>query len=313
MTLREYIHGMRLRTLPLGAAPVIAGTALSYADRALSSTLFWTVAVLCLCVAVFLQISANFANDYSDGIRGTDIHRAHADDETAQNSAPSRLVAAGVQPRLVLIAAAVNAVIACAAGLAVTILTGHWWFIALGAVCLLAGWYYVGGRHPYGYCGLGEIAVFIFFGLVPVLGTAYALSGTITFSGIYTACILGLIAMGVLCINNLRDVDSDEVAGKRTWMVMTGRTTGTRVTTGILVGAIVLVTLPWCNLVFPGFTDSFGSLVWFFAAMLCLIAGIDLIVRAIAATHQRQYRVALPICSCASLCFALMLVFAALP
>lgn len=312
MKARDYIHGMRLRTLPLGIAPVAAAAALSYNNRTdmaqpFSVARFWILVVACLCVAVFLQVAANFANDYSDGVRGTDWLRAG----DARSEGPRRLVAGGIAPKQVLMAAAANATLACIAGLVAVILTGYWWLIAVGLVCLAAAWWYVGGKHPYGYAGFGEISVFVFFGLVPVLGTAYVLTGALRFTDVYAGVILGFIAVGVLCMNNLRDEVSDEQAGKRTWMVMLGGSMG-RVVTGILLGAaILLIVLPWCNVVFPTFTQSFGSLGWFMAGLLAMIACLDMLVRALNALYQRTYNVAMRTCSISALLFALMLIFAA--
>lgn len=133
--------------------------------------------MLCAVVAVGLQIAVNYLNDYADGVRGTDARRG------SDAAGPRRLVASGVDPSHVLLAAAVAALAACAAGLVAVVITGRWWLIALGATCLVAAWGYTNGRHPYGYRGLGELAAFVFFGLVPALGTQYALSGSITVTG----------------------------------------------------------------------------------------------------------------------------------
>lgn len=234
MEISTWIRGARLKTLPLAIAPVVIGAALSWRGVFLysqggdiwhepcpffggqhdlselkfgslvgecqrSAGWFILVAVLCGCVALFLQVAANFANDYSDGIRGTDEGRAvdsarsFAKTPSAESTSmpemlpasqpqhgPARLVASGVSPKKVLAAAGINALIACLCGLAVVTLTGYWWFILVGIACLVADWCYVGGKHPYGYHYLGEIFVFIFFGLVATCGTMFALAGTIS-------------------------------------------------------------------------------------------------------------------------------------
>ncbi|NEG69585.1 1,4-dihydroxy-2-naphthoate octaprenyltransferase [Bifidobacterium choloepi] len=316
---------MRLRTLPLGVAPVVIGASLAHAravygpsagvglaDLAPSAVRlhaegrFWAIAALCLAVAVFLQIAANFANDYSDGIRGTDT------DRESRAAAYPRLVASGVSPRAVLAAAAGNAAIACLAGVGVAAVSGHWWLLLVGACCVAAGWFYVGGRHPYGYHGFGELAVFVFFGLVAVLGTVYALTGTTMFIDWYFAATVGFIAVAVLSVNNLRDCEADEAAGKRTGMVMLGEDRG-RICLELLLGlVIVLVLLPWCNLAVAGFTEIFGSVVWFMLSLLGTILTIELLVRAIVAVHHKEWRRALPTASFSALALALSIVFLAL-
>ena len=169
--------------------------------------------MLCAVVAVGLQIAVNYLNDYADGVRGTDARRG------SDAAGPRRLVASGVDPSHVLLAAAVAALAACAAGLVAVVITGRWWLIALGATCLVAAWGYTNGRHPYGYRGLGELAAFVFFGLVPALGTQYALSGSITVTGVAGSVICGLLSVSVMMVNNLRDLEDDAAHGKRTLMV----------------------------------------------------------------------------------------------
>ena len=189
MGMTIWIRGARPQTLPLGLAPVLVGVAASWRWEALgglrscpafpgrlleehdagdvlgycafSRPWFAVVAMLCAVVAVGLQIAVNYLNDYADGVRGTDARRG------SDAAGPRRLVASGVDPSHVLLAAAVAALAACAAGLVAVVITGRWWLIALGATCLVAAWGYTNGRHPYGYRGLGELAAFVFFGLVP--------------------------------------------------------------------------------------------------------------------------------------------------
>jgi 1,4-dihydroxy-2-naphthoate octaprenyltransferase len=154
-----------------------------------------------------LQIGVNFANDYSDGIRGTDAHRV----------GPARLTASGAAPaKRVRLVAFVFFGIAVLAGLGLTVLTQIWWLPAVGAVALLAAWFYTGGKRPYGYSGLGEIVVFIFFGLVATSGTAFLLVQAIWTDSIIAGAAMGLFAVAVLHINNVRDRATDIAAGKRT-------------------------------------------------------------------------------------------------
>ncbi|GAA0505131.1 1,4-dihydroxy-2-naphthoate octaprenyltransferase [Saccharopolyspora subtropica] len=155
----------------------------------------------------------NFANDYSDGIRGTDDDRV----------GPFRLVGSGsARPAAVRNAAWICFGLAAVAGLGVVVLSGHWWLLAVGALCIAGAWYYTGGKRPYGYAGLGELAVFIFFGLVAVLGTMYVQADTISGFGIGAAVGVGALSSAVLVANNLRDIPSDRVTGKRTLAVLLG-------------------------------------------------------------------------------------------
>jgi 1,4-dihydroxy-2-naphthoate octaprenyltransferase len=166
-----------------------------------------SVVALCFVVALALQIGVNFANDYSDGIRGTDAHRV----------GPARLTASGAAPaKRVRLVAFVFFGIAVLAGLGLTVLTQIWWLPAVGAIALLAAWFYTGGKRPYGYSGLGEIVVFIFFGLVATSGTAFLLVQAIWTDSVLAGAAMGLFAVAVLHINNVRDRATDIAAGKRT-------------------------------------------------------------------------------------------------
>lgn len=207
----DWIGAARLRTLPLAVAPVILGTG---AAQVVDRNLHWVIALACLAVAVLLQIGVNFANDYSDGIRGTDAHRV----------GPARLTASGrVKPRSVLIAAFIFFGIAAIAGLAITIRTQQWWFVVLGLVCIVAAWFYTGGKRPYGYNALGELFVFVFFGLVATLGTTWVQALALPQEAWFGAVGAGLIACAVLLANNLRDIDQDARVGKRTLTVVIGK------------------------------------------------------------------------------------------
>jgi len=202
-TAADWVEAARPRTLPAALAPVLAGTGAAHAAGRAS----FGLAVWCFVVALALQIGVNFANDYSDGIRGTDAERV----------GPMRLVGSGlVRPLLVKIAAFVCFGIAAAAGLVIVVLTGHWWLLAVGAASIVAAWYYTGGKHPYGYSGLGEVFVFVFFGLVAVCGTTYVQAGRITPVSLWAAVAIGSLACALLVANNVRDIDGDRASGKRT-------------------------------------------------------------------------------------------------
>jgi 1,4-dihydroxy-2-naphthoate octaprenyltransferase len=165
-------------------------------------------------VAVSLQIGVNFANDYSDGIRGTDDHRV----------GPARLTGSGkARPRTVLIVALAFFAIAGLAGLALVIRSGQYWLLAVGAVAILAAWFYTGGKRPYGYYGLGELFVFVFFGLVATVGTTFVQALSVPQEAWFGGVAAGLLACAVLLANNLRDIDQDRTAGKRTLTVLIGR------------------------------------------------------------------------------------------
>ncbi|NMH99711.1 1,4-dihydroxy-2-naphthoate polyprenyltransferase [Pseudonocardia acidicola] len=208
-TLAQWIEGARPRTLPTAIAPVLVGTGAALGD----GTVAPGRALLALVVAVALVIAVNFANDYSDGIRGTDDERV----------GPLRLVGSkAAAPAAVRTAAFVGFAIAGLAGLTLVSLSRQWWLIAVGAVCIAGAWFYTGGKRPYGYAGLGEVAVFVFFGLVGVFGTVVTQSGPPGALAIIGAVGVGLLTCAVLVANNLRDIPTDEVAGKRTLAVVLG-------------------------------------------------------------------------------------------
>jgi 1,4-dihydroxy-2-naphthoate polyprenyltransferase len=205
---RDWLAGTRPRTLPAAVVPVFIGTGVAFGYGKFS---LWR-AVLALVVALALQIGVNYANDYSDGIRGSDERRV----------GPTRLVAAGLaRPKQVLAAAFACFGVACVAGLVLAIFTS-WWLILVGAAAVAAGWFYTGGSHPYGYRGFGEIAVFAFFGVAAVAGTAYVQVVRFTWLELIAAIPAGLLSCALLMINNLRDIDSDAEVGKRTLAVRLG-------------------------------------------------------------------------------------------
>lgn len=208
-TAGEWLEGARLRTLPAAVAPVLVGTGAA----AQVNGAHLGRALLAAGVALALQVGVNFANDYSDGVRGTDANRV----------GPLRLTASGAAPPGRVRAAAFASFAAAAVlGLALVALSGHWWLLAVGAAAIAAAWYYTGGRQPYGYLGLGEVGVFLFFGLVAVLGTTYTQADRVTWPAVAGAIGVGLVACALLTVNNIRDVPGDSLAGKRTLAVRFG-------------------------------------------------------------------------------------------
>jgi 1,4-dihydroxy-2-naphthoate polyprenyltransferase len=205
---RDWLGGARPRTLPAAVVPVVVGSGVAFGYGHFS---LWR-GILALVVALALQIGVNYANDYSDGVRGTDERRV----------GPVRLVAAGVAPpRQVLIAALGCFAVACLAGFVLAAVTS-WWLLLLGAAAVAAAWTYTGGSRPYGYRGLGEVAVFAFFGLAAVAGTAFVEMRGLTWLAVAAAVPVGLLACALLVINNLRDIPTDSVTGKRTLAVILG-------------------------------------------------------------------------------------------
>ena len=254
-TARDWIAGARIRTLPLAVAPVAVGTGAAYLfDN--DGGWHWVRALLCLAVAIFLQIGVNYANDYSDGIRGTDAYRV----------GPSRLTGSGAaKPRTVLIVAIVFFALAGVAGVIVSIRSGFPWLIAVGAVCIVAAYFYTGGKHPYGYYALGELFVFVFFGLVATAGTMFVQVGTVSFEAWLGAVAVGLFACAVLMVNNIRDAEQDTLANKRTLAVLAGYWPSR-----VLFALFVLV--PFAILGY--FTVFFGYAIFVYFAMLAAVPAV---------------------------------------
>ena len=204
----QWLEGARPRTLPAAVSPVLAGTGVAaYVDQAV-----WWKALMALVVALALQVGVNYANDYSDGIRGTDADRV----------GPLRLVGSGAATASsVKEAALISFGVAGLFGLVLAITTA-WWIVLVGLVCIVAAWYYTGGRRPYGYYGLGEVMVFVFFGLVAVMGTTYVQIESFPLASFFAALGVGALACAILVANNLRDVPTDSQVGKRTLAVVLG-------------------------------------------------------------------------------------------
>jgi 1,4-dihydroxy-2-naphthoate octaprenyltransferase len=189
----------------------------------------WWKALLALVVALALQVAVNYANDYSDGIRGTDADRV----------GPLRLVGSGAAPAAAVKRAAFLAFgVAAVAGLVLAATTA-WWLLAVGAVSVLAAWFYTGGSKPYGYLGLGEVMVFVFFGLVAVVGTTYVQTETWEWASLWAAVGIGALACAILVANNLRDIPTDLVAGKMTLAVRLGDPRTRALYVFLVVGALV--------------------------------------------------------------------------
>ncbi len=205
-----WIAGARPRTLPISVAPVLVGVACAAA----TGDVRWWRALAALVVSMLLQIGVNYANDYSDGVRGTDADRVGPLRLTGSGAVPARRVLAGAWSCFGL---------AALIGLAVAASTS-WWLLLAGAAAIAAAWFYTGGSKPYGYRGLGDLAVFVFFGLVAVVGTAYvaAQPAEVTWLGVVASIPCGLLAVAVLVVNNLRDIPRDAATGKRTLAVMLG-------------------------------------------------------------------------------------------
>ncbi|MFT4028263.1 MAG: 1,4-dihydroxy-2-naphthoate polyprenyltransferase [Protaetiibacter sp.] len=270
-TLGTWISAARPVTLALAIGPVVLGTG---AAALLMDVWYdhWVRALLCLAVAALLQIAVNYANDYSDGIRGTDTHR----------TGPERLVASGrAKPRHVLVVALVFFGLAAVAGLALVILTQHWWLLAVGVVALAAGWFYTGGKRPYGYAMLGEFAAFLFFGVVAVAGTTFVQVGEVNLESWIGGVCAGLFAAAVLHVNNQRDRASDRAAGKRTLATASGDL-GSRILYALLVLA------PFGALVFYVIFYDLAVYVYF-----ALLAAAPAVLIVLTARTAREYVVAL--------------------
>ena len=208
-TAGDWIQGARPRTLGMAISPVVAASGYAFFIGAFS----WPLAVLCLVLALCMQIGVNFANDYSDGIRGTDSRRV----------GPGRITGAGKAPAKTVLRVALAFFGAGAlAGIAIVVISQQWWLLAVGAVALVAAWFYTGGKRPYGYMAMGELVSGLFFGPVAVVGTVYAMSGEFEEDALIIGIALGLFASAMMLVNNIRDIDTDRAAGKRTLATLLG-------------------------------------------------------------------------------------------
>ncbi|WP_407075386.1 1,4-dihydroxy-2-naphthoate polyprenyltransferase [Parafrigoribacterium soli] len=278
----DWVGGARIRTLPLAVAPVALGSGAAYLLS--MPEWHWVRILLCLAVAVGLQIGVNYANDYSDGIRGTDAYRV----------GPSRLTGSGAaKPRTVLTVALVFFGLAAIAGVIVVILSGSYWLLAVGAVCIVAAYFYTGGKHPYGYYGLGEVFVFVFFGLVATAGTTFVQVGTVNIESWLAGVAAGLLACAVLMVNNLRDLDQDKLAGKRTLAVLVGSRAAR-----ILFGVFALV--PFVILAFFCVFYVKAPLVYF-----SLLAVLPAVIITSTAKTAPEFMVALRLTSITALVYGL--------
>ena len=241
----QWLAGARPRTLPAAVAPVAVGTgAAAHAGSAR-----WWAAALALVVALALQVGVNYANDYSDGVRGTDADRV----------GPLRLVGSGTaSARSVRRAAVAAFAVAAAAGLVLVVASRTWVLLLVGAAAIGAAWYYTGGRRPYGYRGLGELSVFVFFGLVAAVGTAYTQTSQVHLAEVIGGTGCGALACAVLVVNNLRDAPKDAAVGKRTLAVLLGEPRTRLLYAGLLAlaaGAALLggLVAPWAPVALAAF------------------------------------------------------------
>ena len=241
--MQRWILGARPRTLPAAIVPVAVGTAV-----AAGSGVIWWRALLALIVAQALQVGTNYSNDLADGVRGTD-----GPDRTG----PRRLVGSGMaSPAEVRLAAGASFAVAAIAGLVLAVVVTPW-LLLVGAASIAAGWLYTGGPRPYGYMGLGEAFVFVFFGLVATVGSAYVHAREITGLAVLAGSAVGLLACALLVVNNLRDIPTDRIAGKRTLAVRMGERP-TRilyvvlVDAGLVLGSLCALQRPLSLLVMGG-------------------------------------------------------------
>jgi len=280
--IRLWIEGARLRTLPLAIAPVAIGAGAADALQRLDLLLTF----LALGVALFLQIGVNFANDYSDGIRGTDDKRV----------GPLRLTGSkSVKPESVKTAAVLFFGLAAASGFTIVLITGQWWLIAVGLLSIVAAWFYTGGKNPYGYAGLGEIAVFVFFGLVATVGTSYIQIGFVDLNSVLGGIAAGSFAAAVLMVNNIRDIETDKSSSKKTLAVRMGAKWAKRL-------FIFMIWFPFVILFY--FTLLYPASFLAFAAIF-LVAPATLIV--LTAKTAKELILVLKLTSFGSLAYALFL------
>jgi 1,4-dihydroxy-2-naphthoate octaprenyltransferase len=278
----DWVAGARLRTLPLAIAPVALGTGAAH----INGEHVWHEyrIALCFIVALALQIAVNYANDYSDGVRGTDAFRV----------GPSRLTGSGrAKPKAVLGVALAFFAIAAIAGVVLVILSRQWWLLAVGAAAIVAAWFYTGGKRPYGYAGLGEVFVFVFFGLVATAGSTFVQSGSVNAESWIGGVGAGLIACAVLMVNNIRDSKQDVLAGKRTLAVRLGDRASR-------IAFAVFLLLPFVLLVFFVLIYPNAGYVYF-----ALLGAVPAVVITMTAKTPRELIWALQLTSVTALAYGL--------
>lgn len=279
---KDWVGGARLRTLPLAVAPVAVGAGVADLSKSFSLTL----TLLALAVSVLLQIGVNYSNDYSDGVRGTDAFRV----------GPARLTGSGlVNPKAVLKTALTFFALAAVAGLIAVVISGRWWFIAVGAIAIVAAWFYTGGKKPYGYAGLGEVVVFIFFGLVATIGTVWMQSDNIPQEAWVAGGAVGLLAVAVLIANNTRDIETDKLSGKNTLSVRIGDRASR-----ILFAVCVLVPYVVAGL----YITVYPAMLF---VLLTLVGAIPAVVIMLWARTSKEMILALAITSLTSLAYGVLM------
>ncbi|MFZ9165140.1 MAG: 1,4-dihydroxy-2-naphthoate polyprenyltransferase [Ilumatobacteraceae bacterium] len=231
-----WIQGARPKTLPAAIAPVVVGAACAQLESSTQNN--WLNAVFALVVSLALQVAVNYANDYSDGIRGTDKNRV----------GPLRLVGSGAKkPADVKTATFLAFGVAAVFGF-VLAATTTWWLLLVGMFCFLAGWFYTGGKHPYGYLGFGEVFVFIFFGVVATMGTTFVINEQLTLVSFLASVVVGCLACALLAVNNLRDIAGDQISNKKTLAVRIGESGARKfyISLFIVAGfAVILIALSY--------------------------------------------------------------------
>lgn len=231
-----WIQGARPKTLPAAIAPVVVGAACAQLESSTQNN--WLNAVFALAVSLALQVAVNYANDYSDGIRGTDKNRV----------GPLRLVGSGAKkPADVKKATFLAFGVAAVFGF-VLAATTTWWLLLIGVFCFLAGWFYTGGKHPYGYLGFGEVFVFIFFGVVATMGTTFVINEQLTLVSFLASVVVGCLACALLAVNNLRDIAGDQISNKKTLAVRIGESGARKfyISLFIVAGfAVILIALSY--------------------------------------------------------------------
>ena len=231
-----WIQGARPKTLPAAIAPVVVGAACAQLESSMQNN--WLNAVFALAVSLALQVAVNYANDYSDGIRGTDKNRV----------GPLRLVGSGAKkPADVKKATFLAFGVAAVFGF-VLAATTTWWLLLIGVFCFLAGWFYTGGKHPYGYLGFGEVFVFVFFGVVATMGTTFVINEQLTLVSFLASVVVGCLACALLAVNNLRDIAGDKISNKKTLAVRIGESGARKFYISLFIAAgfaVILIALSY--------------------------------------------------------------------